>query len=80
MISIGVVFMNFSDIKFITAPKSGNKIFLFKENFNKNSKLFSARLQVCGLGFFTVSINGKKIDNDYFKNIIQKKEITKKRI
>lgn len=67
MISIGVVFMNFSDIKFITAPKSGNEIFLFKENFNKNSKLFSARLQVCGLGFFTVSINGKKIDKDYFK-------------
>ena len=52
---------------FITASKSGNGIFLFKENFNKNPNLISAKIQICGLGFFSFTINGKKIDKEYFK-------------
>lgn len=53
--------------KWISASKSTKNILVFKKEFKINKGFKSAKLLICGLGYFDAFLNYKKIDKHYFK-------------
>ena len=71
----------FDGAKWITHPKEREEVLLFEKGF-ACEKILRAKLLVCGLGFFDAFINGKKVDDSYFKPIFtdyEKRDIDKNR-
>ena len=51
--------------KWITHPKARENVLLFEKPFCAKN-ILSARLVICGLGFFEGYLNGKRIDERFF--------------
>ncbi|MBQ4099436.1 MAG: family 78 glycoside hydrolase catalytic domain [Clostridia bacterium] len=51
--------------KWITYPKACENTLKFKKEFSSEG-VISATLEICGLGFFNVYVNGKQVDERYF--------------
>lgn len=58
----------FDGAKWVTHPIEREEVLLFEKGFCCEGVL-RARLLICGLGFFDASINGKRVDDSYFKPI-----------
>ncbi len=53
--------------KWIGYPKDTNRVIRFEKNFVVEGDLRGATLFVCGLGFFDATLDGKRLDEEYFK-------------
>ena len=52
--------------KWITAePTDGAVRFVKRINLPENKKIDTAEIDICGLGYFTLFINGKRVSNDW---------------
>ena len=56
-----------SKAKWLTAERETKKILLFKKDFSVKEGLCSARLHICGLGFYDCKLNSATVDNSFFK-------------
>ncbi len=55
--------------QWIGHPKARNNVLTVTKKFNIDAPVNKAKLFVCGLGFFDVSINGKRLDEYYYKPV-----------
>ena len=60
----------FNDAKWITSKESTTNILIFRKSFSLTKKLTKATLNICGLGFYNVLVNGIKFKQDYFKPVV----------
>lgn len=56
--------------EWICAQNSGQNVYNFKKIFQTSGKVKEARLYICGLGYFTASINGQSVDDTYYKPLV----------
>lgn len=53
--------------KWIGANEPTDKLLCFKKNFAAKDGLLSARLHICGLGFYDFRLNGAEVDGHFYK-------------
>jgi len=56
-----------SKAKWISATEETEKILRFQKRFSLREGVLSARLHICGLGFYDFQVNGKRVDEGFFK-------------
>ena len=56
--------------EWISAKKNSQNIQNFRKEFKVSDKVEEARLYICGLGYFTAFLNGKKLDDTYYKPLV----------
>lgn len=54
----------------ICAKKSNQNVHNFKKEFSVSGDVREARLYICGLGYFNACINGKPVDDAYYKPLV----------
>lgn len=72
---------SFDGATWITHPIAKEQILQFEKSFTCKG-LVGAQLLICGLGFFDAFLNGKKVDDSYFKPIFtdyDKRDLEKNR-
>ena len=69
---------DFTKAKWISAAAETEKILRFQKSFALQEGVLSARLHICGLGFYDFQCNGKRVDERFFKpdfsDYIQRKD------
>ena len=56
-----------SNAKWISANEETEKILRFQKNFSMREGVLSARLHICGLGFYDFALNGERVDESFYK-------------
>lgn len=54
----------------ITGASSGKNVQSFRKDFLVQGKITDARLYICGLGYYNAALNGKALDDRYYKPLM----------
>lgn len=56
--------------EYITAPRQSTFVKHFLKRFAAEEKILRARLYICGLGYFKWTLNGRTLDDSYYKPLV----------